>query len=144
MDLSDDEASQMCQDMGKTLVKMFSDKDMLCTLAGLTVKSRGMDCLTTYDKCMAGTLKKKADNPGEDWSCTIKKFSAKDCKATVAEMEACFNQSLKVMHSAFSGLTCSTELDSKAAKNIFDTVNFGTTACEAVKKKCPGLAKASK
>ena len=131
--LSESEMKQLCEDMAQTMFKMFT-KERLCTLAGLSAKALGSDCLTMYDACIKDELG-KLDNPAKDMKCTVNKAGWQTCTATVAELQGCLNQATVGMDSIFSNLTCSTDTKTgKGIKHMFDV-----SKCKALEAKCKDM-----
>lgn len=136
--LTDDEAKQLCEELQKDEAGLES---FSCKLSGiLAVVFSGADtdakaqaaCKAAYDECVAGLMTSTG-------SCDAGAVNG-DCTATVAELEACMNDSKAAVEAA------STQIPSCDTITLKDLMSGDTTpsmedspaSCKVIEMKCPG------
>jgi len=89
------------------------------------------DCEAAVDACMAGAEEGESE-------CLINEDKLADCTATIGEIEACMNATLKVTEEAANAVSCALPTDLTTGGGEGGEAQT-IASCDTVKEKCPDL-----
>ncbi|MEQ8280160.1 MAG: hypothetical protein RMA76_01335 [Deltaproteobacteria bacterium] len=137
-DLTDSDAQTLCKAAEETANDFFDDnKDGFCkfsgAFAGIFAGSLGGDAQSTCEMAVTQCESQASTEPA------MCEPMVTDCEATIAEIEACYNDSLDVaadLLDKFAGKSCADLIADESSLNITaDT----PASCVALEEKCPSL-----
>ena len=134
-DLSDDEATKLCESVsnaGDSLGEISDDQG--CIAGGAATTENKAACEEFVETCQMQPDDGDDDEPDEEpeeGSCDDAADVFEGCKATVAEVENCFNALIDQFHE-IEDLTCD-----DAGSVTLEELQGLPGACDAVQEKCP-------
>jgi len=135
-ELSDAEATQLCEARGEQFGDQLSTEDLKqqsCVLSGLAAAGLGgglvETCETFYDMCMKMEF---TPTDGGGGACMLG-FELSTCEATVSVIEDCLTEQNNATAAALKALSC----DDLAKDPVTPTTG---PACTTAKATCPGIA----
>jgi hypothetical protein len=135
-DLSDDEAKKLCESVASKAGALTDvDKEQTCTIGAAIQTSDKAACEAAAKQCAMLPDNGEDNGDGDDDSddCATASDDLDGCKATVGEIEACFNAFADKLEE-FNSITC----DDAGKVNQQDLLAT-PDECAAVQQKCPKL-----
>ncbi len=135
-ELEESDTEALCaqlEDAGETLEQELGEdglKRLTCTAFAVLLGGGGNEaaCEAAVEECMASEEGFEPDEE-EEFECS----EVEDCSATVAEMEACINDSINATRALVNGLTCANALER------LQGAEEAPASCQAIEDKCPGI-----
>ena len=121
-----------CQELATFLASQISEAEMKklgCVLLAVAFTGgNAAACNQSLQECMSSS---EVTPSTEDASCDTERVQ--DCTATVAEMEACYEEMIGKLDSLASRASCSTSMAD------LQSLEQKPASCRAVEAKCPNL-----
>lgn len=146
--LSSDDLKELCRSLEAFVHDRFLQPEVACTAAAAEFtwyypdasKTPEAQCQEADDKC-----RNQFDNflsNLDPYQCPIVLDEPSQCTATVAEVEACFNDLFDYLETSLLSLTCSPMPPKETVDDILRSLDFlgplpETPACNLVVRKCP-------
>jgi hypothetical protein len=143
-DVTAQEAVSACENLRVGFNRVFQEDKLIrsvCTLAGAAFADTSADCVTLRDQCIQEASMSGSDTMQEleqiEFTCEGESMLA-ECTGTVAQLEACFNDTLDAFDAALNQISCddAASVEMEDIEGFGDMVSTSPPSCEAV--GCPG------
>lgn len=143
-DLSAEEAQQACERLKAGFQQRFNRNTVVgaaCTLAAAAAESTPQACNETRELCVEeanmtdGESMEELDIGELDWECGTAEVDSTDCgDSTVAELEACFNDTLSQLSSLINRFSCAdaATVEMDELEGFGDEVSEPAPSCAAL------------